>query len=156
MKLSSQTLAEDVCNRVATPLQETVVDYLSLASVAQQAHWAVVGSEFRSFHTYMDKLGAELALLIDDTAERMLAVGVLPVGQVDYVAKHTQVEPLPDTFVQKKDLVVALSERIAAVAMRIRERISVLDDLDAVSADMLIAATAGLEKTLWMLQAENS
>ena len=156
MKLNSQTLPEDVCLQVAAPLQETVVDYISLASVARQAHWAVVGSEFRSFHTYMDELGAELALLIDDTAERMLAVGVLPLGQVDYVAKHTQVEPLPTTFVQKKDLVVALSERIAAVTMRIRERIAVLNDLDAVSADMLIAATAGLEKTLWMLQAENS
>ena len=116
----------------------------------------MVGSEFRSFHTYMDELGAELDLLIDDTAERMLAVGVLPVGQVDYVATHTQVEPLPTTVVRKKDLVVALGDRIAAVATRIRVRIKLLDDLDAVSADMLIAATAGLEKTLWMLQAENS
>lgn len=50
----------------------------------------------------------------------------------------------------------ALNDRIAAVVTRIRARITVLDDLDAVSADLLIAATAGLEKTLWMLQAENS
>lgn len=155
MKLHSQTLAEDIARQVAVPLQETVVDYLSLASVAQQAHWAVVGREFRSFHGYMDELGAELAALIDETAERMLAVGELPQGQTEYVAKHTQVAPLPADFVQKAELVVALSERIAEVVKRIRARIAVLDGLDPVSADLLIGAAAGLEKTLWMLQAEN-
>ena len=62
MKLHSQTLPEDICKQIAQPLQETVVDYISLASVARQAHWAVVGREFRSFHAYMDELGAELAL----------------------------------------------------------------------------------------------
>lgn len=155
MKLHSQTLPEHVTQEVAGPLQETVVDYISLASVARQAHWAVVGREFRSFHGYMDELGAELALLIDETAERMLAVGELPQGQVDYVAKHSSVEPLPAEFVQKSDLVVALSDRIAAVVTRIRARIDVLDKLDPVSTDLLIGAVAGLEKTLWMLQAEN-
>ncbi len=56
MKLHSQTLPEDICKQIAQPLQETVVDYISLASVARQAHWAVVGREFRSFHAYMDEL----------------------------------------------------------------------------------------------------
>ena len=156
MTIRSQTLPEKTANAVATPLQETVVDYLNLASVVQQAHWAVIGPEFRSFHVYMDELAAELDVLTDTTAERMLAVGVLPRGQVDYVAKHSQVDPLPTAFVQKRELVVALNDRIAAVVSRIRDRIAVLDELDAVSVDLLIAATAGLEKTLWMLQAENS
>lgn len=156
MTIRSQTLPQETAEAVAAPLQETVVDYLSLASVVQQAHWAVVGPEFRSFHVYMDELAAELDSLTDTTAERMLAVGVLPRGQVDYVAAHAQVDPLPTTFVQKRDLVVALNERIAAVVTRIRERIAQLEELDAVSADLLIGATAGLEKTLWMLQAENS
>jgi starvation-inducible DNA-binding protein len=156
MSIKSQTLPEEISHQVAVPLQETVVDYLSLASVVQQAHWAVVGPEFRSFHVYMDELAAELDVLTDTTAERMLAVGVLPHGQVDYVAKHSQVEPLPTAFVQKRELVVALNDRIAAIVTRIRKRIAILDELDAVSADLLIAATAGLEKTLWMLQAENS
>lgn len=155
MELHSQTLSEDVSKQVAGPLQDTVVDYISLASVARQAHWAVVGREFRSFHGYMDELGAELATLIDETAERMLAVGALPHGQVDYVAKHSEVKPLPGEFVQKADLVGALGDRIAEVVKRIRTRIAVLDDLDPVSADLLISAAAGLEKTLWMLQAEN-
>lgn len=156
MKLHSQTLSEALCKQVAQPLQETVVDYISLASVARQAHWAVVGREFRSFHAYMDELGAELAALIDETAERMLALGELPLGQVDYVARHSQVEPLPADFVQKKDLVPALSERIAEVVKRIRARIAVVEPLDAVTADLLISSVAGLEKTLWMLQAENA
>lgn len=155
MKLQSQTLSEDVAKQVAAPLQETVVDYISLASVARQAHWAVVGREFRSFHGYMDELGAELDTLIDETAERMLAVGELPHGQIDFVASHTQVNPLPGDFVQKADLVVALSQRIAEVVKRIRARITVLEGLDPVSTDLLIGAAAGLEKTLWMLQAEN-
>lgn len=155
MRLHSQTLPEDTARQVAAPLQETVVDYISLASVARQAHWAVVGREFRSFHGYMDELGAELATLIDETAERMLAVGELPRGQVQYVAEHTGVEPLPADFIQKGDLVTALSERIVAVVKRIRARIEVVEKLDPVSADLLIGAAAGLEKTLWMLQAEN-
>jgi starvation-inducible DNA-binding protein len=156
MAIQSQTLSQEVCAEVAVPLQETVIDYLSLASVVRQAHWAVIGREFRSFHVYMDELAAELDGLIDETAERMLAVGVLPRGQVNYVAEHSEVEGLPPTLLQKSELVVALSERMAAVVTRIRARIAILDDLDAVSADLLIAATAGLEKTLWMLQAENS
>lgn len=155
MKLHCQTLPEDIAKKVAKPLQDTVVDYLSLASVARQAHWVVVGSEFRSFHAYMDELGAELAEMIDETAERMLALGELPRGQVDYVAKNSEVDFLPTEFIQKRDLVVALSERIAAVVKKIRARIAVLEELDLVSADLLVAAVAGLEKTLWMLQAES-
>lgn len=156
MKILSQTLPEDICNRIAEPLQETVIDYISLASVIRQAHWAVVGREFRSFHVFMDELSTELAALIDQTAERMLAVGVLPNGQVDYVAQHAKVAPIPATLMQKPDLVIALSDRMSAVVQRIRARIDVLNELDAVSADLLIAATAGLEKTLWMLHAENN
>ena len=155
MKLKSQTLPEAICQQVAEPLQATVVDYISLASIVQQAHWAVVGREFRSFHVFMDELAAELDTLIDETAERMLAVGVLPQGQVDFVATHSEVEPLPATLMQKADLVVALSERMGAVVKRIRTRIETLGELDPVSEDMLIGATAGLEKTLWMLEAEN-
>lgn len=84
---------------MAVPVRETVVDYSSLTSVVQQAHWAVVGPEFRSFHVYMDELAAELDILTDTTAERMLAVGVLPRGQVDYVAEHSQVAPCqPPSF----------------------------------------------------------
>lgn len=155
MKLQSLILPENVAAEVAKPLQDTVVDYISLASVARQAHWGVMGREFRSFHAYMDELGAELASLIDETAERMLALGELPLGQMDYVAKHTKLEPLPSDFVQKTDLVVALSDRIAAVVKRIRTRITAVENLDPVSADRLIGSAAGLEKTLWMLQAEN-
>ena len=92
--------------------------------------------------------------MIDSTAERMLAVGVLPLGQVDYVAKNSEVESLHATLLQKSDLVVVLSVRIACVVTRIRARINVLEKLDVVSADLLIAATADLEKTLWMLQAK--
>jgi starvation-inducible DNA-binding protein len=155
MELTSQTLPKETCEQIAAPLQETVVDYISLASIVRQCHWAVVGREFRSFHVFMDELAAELDTLIDETAERMLAVGVLPQGQVDYVAQHAQVDPLPAELMQKSDLVVALSERMGAVVQRIRQRIETLGKLDPVSEDMLIGATAGLEKTLWMLQAEN-
>lgn len=50
---------------------------------------------------------------------------------------------------------MALSQRIAEVVKRIRARIAVLESLDPVSTDLLIGTAAGLEKTLWMLQADN-
>src|SRR6478735_12850594 len=59
-------------------LQSVLVDLLELASQGKQAHWNVVGKNFRDTHKQLDEI-IEVARTFSDTvAERMRALHALP------------------------------------------------------------------------------
>ncbi|HEX2297396.1 MAG TPA: ferritin-like domain-containing protein, partial [Pseudonocardiaceae bacterium] len=51
-------------------LQATLVDLIDLSLIAKQAHWNVVGSNFRSAHLQLDELVATARQYVDEVAER--------------------------------------------------------------------------------------
>ena len=71
---------------VAGELQGMLVELIDLALIGKQAHWNVVGPHFRSVHAEMDQLVDAWRALGDDVAERAVALGAAPDGQVEAVA----------------------------------------------------------------------
>ena len=57
-------------------LQGTVVDLIDLSLIAKQAHWNVIGRNFRSVHLALDELVTAAREFTDSAAERATATSV--------------------------------------------------------------------------------
>ncbi|WP_131737584.1 Dps family protein [Actinomadura roseirufa] len=135
-------------------LQGALVDLIDLSLVAKQAHWNLTGRNFKVVHEHLDEVVDLARQGQDDVAERSVAIGVNPDGRSRTVADRThlpQLEagPLPDDKV-----VAAITDTLAQVIGRFRDRIAATDEPDPVTQDLLIGITAELEKQHWMFQAQ--
>ena len=70
---ASETLSEN--------LQKVLVDLIELASQGKQAHWNVVGTNFRDTHLALDEIIDAARAFSDTIAERMRALHALPDGR---------------------------------------------------------------------------
>jgi starvation-inducible DNA-binding protein len=139
---------------VAVELQGMLVDLLDLTLIAKHAHWNVEGRLFRSVHQELDDLVDAWRTLSDDVAERAVAIGSSPDGQVEAIAGATLLEPVPPGHLSDRQVLRAMGERLADAASRTRERIERIAISDPVSVDLLIQVAATLEKQLWTIRAQ--
>ncbi|HEX5204898.1 MAG TPA: DNA starvation/stationary phase protection protein [Actinoplanes sp.] len=139
----------------ATALQQTLVDLIDLGLVAKQAHWTVTGPRFRSLHQQLDEVVDTTRTHADTIAERCAAIGVAPNGLAATVAHLSRVPQPPSGWENDDDVVTFFTDVYAKLLAALRERITEVGYTDPVSQDLLIAATADLEKQYWMFQAEH-
>jgi starvation-inducible DNA-binding protein len=140
--------------KVGDDLQATLVDLIDLALQAKQAHWNVIGSNFRSVHLQLDEMMTEYRAWSDLVAERAVAIGASADGRAASVAEASVLPPFPDGTVDDRQVVELFVERLEAVASAFRERMNRLGDADPVSEDILIQILAGIEKQLWMVRTQ--
>lgn len=136
-------------------LQAVLTDLIELSLQAKQAHWNVVGQNFRDLHLQLDELVDLAREGSDNIAERMRALGVAPDGRSATVASRTRLPAYPQGEQHTTAVVsLVLGSATAAVAtMR-----AVHDDVDAAdpsTSDLLHTLIIGLEKQAWMLAAQH-
>jgi starvation-inducible DNA-binding protein len=137
-------------------LQATLVDLVDLSLIAKQAHWNVVGSNFRSAHLQLDELVNTARQYVDEVAERANAIGISPNGKAKTVVESSGVPEYPDNWQSVESTVAAIVEILAALIARLRERIDETDKSDLVTQDLLIEITRALEEAHWMWQAQQA
>ena len=135
-------------------LQEALVDLVDLSLVAKQAHWNVVGRNFRSVHLQLDELVAAAREYTDQVAERAAAIGVSPDGRAATVAKHSGVPEFTTGWRDDEDVARTIATTLGDVVQRMRARIRTTDETDLVTQDLIIELTAKLEEAHWMWQAQ--
>ena len=136
-------------------LQAALVDVLDLSLTAKQAHWNLLGTNFRSLHLQLDEIVTAARGFADDLAERAVALGVTPDGRAGTIAKSTEIKQLSDGWVQDREVVSHFVQLFEELVGRMRERIEATAEPDPISQDLLITVTAELEKQSWMLQAQH-
>ena len=141
---------------VGTVLQDTLADYLDLSLVAKQAHWNVVGQNFRDAHLHLDELVTLARDDADAVAERAATLGVSPDGRAATVAKTSGVEAFEEGWRSVEQVNEAIVAILASLIARLRERIATTGEPDPVTQDLLIAQTAKLEEAHWMWQAKTA
>lgn len=132
-------------------LQQVLVNLIDLSVAGKQAHWNVVGPNFRSLHLAFDDVVAIARTGADDIAERMRALQVLPDGRADTVAESSHLPAFPTGEIAgpaAADLMVAAIE---AVVSNMRKIFDDVDDADPTSADMLNGLIHSLEQQAWFI-----
>lgn len=135
-------------------LQGTVVDLIDLSLIAKQAHWNVIGRNFRSVHLELDELVTAARDFTDAAAERATAIGVSPDGRSATVSTTAGTKGFGSGWTKDDVVIASVVENLAAVVERLRGRIADTEVADPVTQDLLIEITARLEQLHWMWQAQ--
>ena len=89
-------------------LQATLADLVDLSLIAKQAHWNVVGKNFRSAHLQLDELVSTARTYVDEVAERANAIGVSPNGQAKTVVESSGLPKYPDGWQSDEQTVTSI------------------------------------------------
>jgi starvation-inducible DNA-binding protein len=136
-------------------LQKVLVDLIELAGQGKQAHWNVVGKNFRDTHRILDEIIEATREFSDEVAERMRALHGIPDGRSVTVSATTSLPEFPNGEVATTDVIDLVTERLEAVVGTMREVHDDVDDEDPTSADILHQIIEKLEQFAWMVSAEN-
>ncbi|MCU1405418.1 MAG: starvation/stationary phase protection protein [Glaciihabitans sp.] len=136
-------------------LQKVLVDLIELHVQGKQAHWSVVGKNFRDLHLQLDEIIDSAREFSDDIAERMRALHGMPDGRSSTVTKTTSLKEYPEDEVDTADVVNLVTERLESTVATMRDVHDEVDEEDPTSADLLHAMILKLEQYAWMVNAEN-
>ncbi|MES1212782.1 MAG: DNA starvation/stationary phase protection protein [Leifsonia sp.] len=145
-----------VASRTLTDsLQAVLVDLIELASQGKQAHWNLVGPNFRDLHLQLDEVIEAARGFSDVIAERMRALHATPDGRSPVVSDLTTLEAFPGGEVltlETADLITARLEAVAGTCRRVHDAV---DEEDPTSSDLLHDIIQKLEQFAWMISAEH-
>lgn len=136
-------------------LQQVHVDLIELHLQGKQAHWNVVGRNFRDLHLQLDEIVESAREFSDDVAERLRALHAVPDGRSDTIAATTTLPNYPHGEIDTAETVDLVTQRLEAVVGTMREVHDTVDEADPTSADLLHAIILKLEQYAWMVSAEN-
>ena len=136
-------------------LQKVLVDLLELASQGKQAHWNVIGTNFRDTHLALDEIIDSAREFSDTIAERMRALHALPDGRSDTVAESTTLPEFPQGEIATTEVIDLITARLEDTVATCRDVHDQVDEEDPTSADILHEIIEKLEQYAWMMSAEN-
>ncbi|GAA4181652.1 DNA starvation/stationary phase protection protein [Gryllotalpicola koreensis] len=137
---------------VAQFLAPVVLDMEALVVNGKHAHWNVRGADFIAIHELLDQLVAHAQEFADDSAERIVALGLPVDSRLATVAAKTTLPELKDGFQDWKDTVSQVVAQIDAALVTVRAAVEGLDEVDLNSQDIVIGVERGLVKDRWLLQ----
>ncbi|MFI9272067.1 Dps family protein [Kitasatospora sp. NPDC052896] len=157
---ASRRSGTDVAGFTASPqltraLQQIVVDLVELHLQGKQAHWNVVGHNFRDLHLQLDQVVDDAREAADTIAERMRALGSCPDGRSDTVTATTTLPGFPEGEQSVSAVVDLVTARLRVTVDTLRTHHDQVDSEDPSTADLLHGIINSLEKHAWMVSAEN-
>jgi starvation-inducible DNA-binding protein len=145
-----------LASRVLTDsLQAVLVDLIELANQGKQAHWNLVGPNFRDLHLQLDEVIEATREFSDEIAERMRALHATPDGRTRVVAEATTLEQFPGGEVLTIDTADMVTARLEAAVATCRRVHDAVDEEDPTSSDLLHQIIQKLEQFAWMISAEH-
>jgi starvation-inducible DNA-binding protein len=139
-------------DEIVEGLSRVLADSYSLYLKTHSYHWNVVGPMFHSLHAMFMEEYTELALAVDEIAERIRALGAPAPGTYRQFAGLSSVPE--DTDVPGAlEMVRRLMAAHETTARTIRGVLTVVEAApDQVSTDLLVRRLDVHEKTAWMLR----
>ena len=138
--------------QIATGLSELLADSYTLYLKTHNYHWNVEGPLFNTLHLMFEAQYTELAIAVDELAERIRALGIKAPGSYSDFAKLTSVEEAKgDESAEEMIRQLALGQE--AVVRTARAVFPVADAAnDEPTADLLTQRMHIHEKNAWMLR----
>lgn len=146
-------LSADVRELMVAMLNRQLATLTDLFTQTKHAHWNVKGSNFWGLHKMFDELAEGLEPLVDDTAERLTALGGRAKGTARMAAANTRLDEFPEDVHAGLEVVNVMADRYATASKEARQGISQADEHgDADTADLLTDVSRFLDKALYFLE----
>lgn len=145
-------ISEEDRAAVAVELSKLLADSYTLYLKSHNYHWNVTGPMFQTLHLMFETHYNELALAVDEIAERIRALGhVAPGTYAEFVRLSSIGEE--DSPPKATDMIIKLVEGHEAVIATARTALTAAERADdAASADLATRRIDLHEKTAWMLR----
>ncbi|MDO4712015.1 MAG: DNA starvation/stationary phase protection protein [Peptostreptococcaceae bacterium] len=139
-------------------LQAKVNEYLSNQQVMyiklHNLHWYVKGHGFFTLHAKLEELYDQTADIIDEVAERLLAIGGRPVGSMKRALELSTVKELSDELISSEDTVKVLISDVEYWVKDTKALVDLAEEAgDVGTADLFNGYLSEYQKLLWMLNA---
>jgi len=116
-------------------------------------HWNVKGPHFFTLHEKFEELYNEAATVIDEFAERILALEGKPVGTLKECLELSFIEEATNQE-NEEEMVRSLAGDLAKFADELQASMEVAEKAgDEGTADMLLGVKQSMKKHLWMFKA---
>ena len=143
---SSQT------QEVAEQLSRLLADSYTLYLKTHNYHWNVTGPMFTTLHTLFEQQYTELALAVDEIAERIRALGHRAPGSYSEFGSLSSVKEAQGVP-KAVEMVEDLAADQARIAARAKQVIAAAEKAgDEASVDLAVQRTQVHEKNAWMLR----
>ena len=139
---------------LAKGLQAVLVDLIELTLQGKQAHWNIVGTNFRDLHLQLDEIVAAARLHTDVIAERMRALHLVPDGRSVTVAKTTSLGEGHEGLVSTSQAIDAVVTSLEKTVATVRGIYDTVEEDDPATTDRLNQIILQLEQFAWMVGAE--
>ncbi len=137
---------------IANGLSRLLADTYTLYLKTHNFHWNVTGPMFQTLHTMFEGQYNELALAVDEIAERIRALGVKAPGTYSEFARLSSIKE-PQGELNAQQMIAELVSGQEAVVRTARSIFPVVDESnDQPTADLLTRRMDAHEKTAWMLR----
>jgi starvation-inducible DNA-binding protein len=145
-------MSESQREEIAGRLSALLADSYSLYLKTHNYHWNVTGPLFNTLHTMFEEQYTELAVAVDDIAERIRALGIKAPGSYSEFSSLTSI-PEANGEESAEDMIRALVDGQETVARTAREAFPAADAAaDEPTADLLTQRMQIHEKNAWMLR----
>lgn len=137
---------------IAQGLSRVLADSYTLYLKTHNFHWNVTGPMFQTLHTMFETQYTELALAVDEVAERIRSLGEFAPGSYKQFADLSSIDEetsVPEAQEMVKQL-VAGHEAVARTARAVYPAAE--SGSDEATADLLTQRIASHEKSAWMLR----
>ncbi|MGJ3249803.1 MAG: Dps family protein [Elainellaceae cyanobacterium] len=145
-------IIEDDRKAIADGLSHLLADTYTLYLKTHNFHWNVKGPMFQTLHTMFEEQYTELAIAVDDIAERIRSLGFPAPATYSEYAQLTSISEttgVPDA----EDMIRLLVEGNESVVRTARAAFPAAEKAgDESSADLLTERMRLHEKTAWMLR----
>jgi len=140
---------ESVRKTTCEALNLILADYHIYYQNLRGLHWNIGGPVFFSLHPKFEELYDDADLHIDEIAERILSLGLMPTHSLKDYLQNARLKETP-TVSQDSAAVLAMMDNIEKLIRYLRET---KETVDAGTEDQLIGYLRAHEKTIWMFAA---
>jgi starvation-inducible DNA-binding protein len=134
-------------------LDKRLVSLIDMALTLKHIHWNVVGPNFIAVHEMLDPQADGIRDMVDQTAERIAALGGTPVGTPGAVAEKRSWDDYKLGRAPVYDHLSELDRAYTGVITDHRTAREELAIIDPVSEDMIIEHLRVLEQFQWFVRA---
>lgn len=137
---------------VAQSIKHLLADTYTLYLQTHNFHWNVTGNQFRELHLMFEEQYNELAIAVDDIAERIRTLGVTAPGTYKLFAELSSIQEV-EGIPEAKQMVEILNHSHETVVRTCRKALKIAQNADDESSAALISDRMRIhEKTAWMLR----
>jgi starvation-inducible DNA-binding protein len=149
IEISDKNLKE-----VATLLNTLLANEYVLYTKTRNAHWNIQGDNFIELHKFFESQYDSLNIIIDDTAERVRALGHFALGSLKDFLQVAQLSEQNDNFSDQIHIIQTLLEDHESIIHSLRNHITVIagEFKDFGTADFMTGLMEQHEKMAWMLR----